>query len=93
MFGLVIALLLWLGIAVVGTMVTGLFWLTPVAIAGILGTGAVAVSLLTTRPVPDTRTAVRHAVAWPGSGVRREEPTAGERGTKCSALVGLRRLS
>ena len=62
MLVLVVALVLvWLGIAVVGTVVSGLFWLTLVAIAAILGTGAVGVSLHAARPVPERRPAVRHA--------------------------------
>ncbi|MGY1780630.1 hypothetical protein [Geodermatophilus sp. SYSU D01036] len=45
MVATVLALLaLFLGAALVGTLVTGLFWLTLVALAGILGTGAVGVS-------------------------------------------------
>lgn len=46
MLGLVLALLLlWLGAAVVGAVVQGMFWLTLVGLALILLTGATGVSL------------------------------------------------
>ena len=50
MLGLVLVLLLlWLGAAVVGAVVQGMFWLTLVGLALILITGAAGVSL---RPPP-----------------------------------------
>ncbi len=84
MFGLVIALVLvWLGLAVVGTVVTGFFWLTLVAIAGILGTGAVGMSLRTARPLPDARPAgrpaeIRRITSAPGSPRRRAVQNSSE---------------
>ena len=38
---ILILLLVWLAVAVVGAMMQGLFWLTLVAMALLLGTGAV----------------------------------------------------
>ena len=47
MLGIVVTLLIVCLVAlVVGAVTVGLFWLTLVAIAGILGTGAAAVSML-----------------------------------------------
>ncbi len=47
MLGLVIALvLICLGAAVAGAVVTGLFWLTLVALAGLLVVGAAGVSMI-----------------------------------------------
>jgi hypothetical protein len=53
MIATVLAVLaVFLGTAVVGTVVTGLFWLTLVGIAGVLGTGAMGVSRIR-MPTPD----------------------------------------
>ncbi len=60
MLGLIIAVLvIFLGAAAVGTIVPGLFWLTVVAIAGVLVAGAVGVSMLRIRPEDDARPDVR----------------------------------
>ncbi|MGY1707410.1 STAS domain-containing protein [Geodermatophilus sp. SYSU D00697] len=50
-----------LGAAVVGTVVTGLFWLTLVGIAGVLGTGAVGVSRIGVPPEDDAPAVARRS--------------------------------
>lgn len=62
MLGLVVALLVvCLGAAVAGVVIPGLFWLTVVALAGILGTGAVGVSMLRPREGDEASPAERRA--------------------------------
>ena len=67
MLGLVLLLLLtWLGTAAVSALVTGAFWLTLTALALVMLTAAVGLSLYLRRAErdnPETRTAipVRHA--------------------------------
>lgn len=62
MLGLVVALLVvCLGAAVAGVVIPGLFWLTVVALAGILGTGAAGVSIFRPREEDDASRAERRA--------------------------------
>jgi hypothetical protein len=72
----VVLLILCLGGAVVGTAVTGQFWLTVVALAGALVLGATALSLVRmpdgeadVRPLPPPRRLPGSTVTGRGTGV------------------------
>ncbi len=77
MLGPVLALLLvFLGAAVAGVVVTGLFWLTMVALAGLLLTGATGVSMF--RPPPEGSASLAERGARPS--VITSYPGARDRG-------------